>query len=203
MPFATPAAITDTASAGPFRLPLLGLLALSAAACTDVVTDLLPAGLLPQMGASLRVPDSRIGYLVTAFAIASAVAAVPVMAALVRIQRRVALIGALVGIALCNCPASFALLGAVALVLVAWVRWAVPIISAGRVHDRVPLRMVVSMPGIRGVLVVTFFAAHRPSSDVHLHRAVRRPHRVRQDGPGVARVRAGHGLRDLADRDDG
>src|SRR6185437_13356760 len=102
MPFATPAAITDTASAGRFRLSLLGLLALSAAACTDVVTDLLPAGLLRQMGASLRVPDSRIGYLVSAFAIASAVAAVPVTAALVRIPRRVALIGALVGFALCN-----------------------------------------------------------------------------------------------------
>ena len=229
MPFATLATITDTASAGPFRLPLLGLLALSAAACTDVVTDLLPVGLLPQMGASLGVPDSRIGYLVSAFAIASAVAAVPVTAATVRIPRRVALMGALVGFALCNgvtaispsypltfaarllagvmggalwsmlagyavlmvppdrraraiaivlagitvalClgipagtalagaigwRASFALLGAVALALVAWVRWAVPIISAGRVHDRVPVRMVVSMPGIRGVLVVTF-----------------------------------------------
>src|SRR5215468_3501444 len=102
MPVATPATIRITAPPGRFRLPLLGLLALSAAACIDVMTDLLPAGLLPQMGASLRVPDSRIGYLVSAFAIASAVAAIPVTAALGRIPRRVALIGALAGFALCN-----------------------------------------------------------------------------------------------------
>jgi predicted MFS family arabinose efflux permease len=227
MPFARPATITDIAPARPSRLPLLGLLALSAAACTDVVTDLLPAGLLPQMSASLRVPEFRIGYLVSAFAIASAVAAIPVTAGLTRISRRVALIGVLVGFALCNgvtaispsypltlaarllagvmggalwsmlagyaalivrpdrraraiaivlagitvalClpagtalaaaigwRASFALLSAVALVLVAWVRWAVPIVTAGRDCERVPVRLVATMPGIRGVLVVTF-----------------------------------------------
>src|SRR5215475_10549698 len=102
MPVATSATIATSAPPRRFRLPLSGLLALSAAACIDVMTDLLPAGLLPQMGASLRVPDSRIGYLVSAFAIASAVAAIPVTAALGRIPRRVALIGALAGFALCN-----------------------------------------------------------------------------------------------------
>jgi predicted MFS family arabinose efflux permease len=66
------------------------------------MTDLLPAGLLPQMGASLRVPESRVGYFVSAFAIASAVAAIPVTAALRRIPRRVALMTALAGFALFN-----------------------------------------------------------------------------------------------------
>lgn len=82
--------------------PLFGLLALATAAFTDVVTDLLPAGLLPQMSASLHVSDARIGLLVSAFAIASAVAAIPVTAVLRGLPRRAVLIGALAGFALCN-----------------------------------------------------------------------------------------------------
>src|SRR6266702_7620562 len=95
-----PAATAADAPAARLRLPLAGLLALSAAACTDVMTDLLPAGLLPQMSASLRVPESRIGYLVSAFAIASAVTAVPVTAAVRRVPRRTALMATLAGFAL-------------------------------------------------------------------------------------------------------
>ncbi len=102
MPVATPATAANRADAARIRLPLLGLLALSAAACTDAVTDLLPAGLLPQMGAALRVPEFRIGYLVSAFAIASAAAAIPATAALRRVPRPAALMAALAGFALCN-----------------------------------------------------------------------------------------------------
>ncbi len=82
--------------------PLLALLALATAAFTDVVTDLLPAGLLPAMSASLHVPEARIGLLVSAFAIASAVAAIPVTAVLRRLPRRAVLIAALSGFALCD-----------------------------------------------------------------------------------------------------
>ena len=52
--------------------PLAGLLALATAAFTDVMTDLLPAGLLPQMSGALHVPEARVGLLVTAFAVTSA-----------------------------------------------------------------------------------------------------------------------------------
>jgi predicted MFS family arabinose efflux permease len=82
--------------------PLFGLLALATAAFTDVVTDLLPAGLLPQMSGSLHVSGARIGLLVSAFAIASAVAAIPVTAVLRGLPRRAVLIGALTGFALCD-----------------------------------------------------------------------------------------------------
>jgi hypothetical protein len=70
------------------RLPLSGLLALAAAAFTDVMTDLLPAGSLPQMSGALRIPEARIGLLVSAFAIASALAAIPVTAAVRGLPRR-------------------------------------------------------------------------------------------------------------------
>lgn len=77
-----------------------GLLLLSAAAFTDVTIDLLPAGLLPQMSGALRVSPARIGLLVTAFAIASACAAIPVTALLRGLPRRPVLAGALAGFAL-------------------------------------------------------------------------------------------------------
>jgi predicted MFS family arabinose efflux permease len=78
---------------------ILALLVLSAAAFTDVVTDMLPAGLLPAMSASLHVSDARIGLLVTAFAIASAAAAIPVTSLLRNLPRRPVLAGALAGFA--------------------------------------------------------------------------------------------------------
>jgi predicted MFS family arabinose efflux permease len=81
---------------------MFALLALATAAFTDVVTDLLPAGLLPRMAASLHVPEARIGLLVSAFALASAVAAIPVTALLRGLPRRAVLIGALAGFALCD-----------------------------------------------------------------------------------------------------
>jgi predicted MFS family arabinose efflux permease len=78
---------------------ILALLVLAAAAFTDVVTDMLPAGLLPGMSASLHVSDARIGLLVTAFAIASAAAAIPVTMLLRGLPRRPVLAGALAGFA--------------------------------------------------------------------------------------------------------
>jgi predicted MFS family arabinose efflux permease len=89
------------------NLPLWGLLALATAAFTDVVTDLLPAGLLPQMSSGLHVSAERIGLLVSAFAIASSLAAIPVTAALRGLPRRPVLIGVLVGFALFDAVTAF------------------------------------------------------------------------------------------------
>jgi len=86
----------------PDTFPWWGLLALATAAFTDVVTDLLPAGLLPQMSSALHVPEARIGLLVSAFAIASALAAIPVTAVLRGLPRRPVLISVLAGFALLN-----------------------------------------------------------------------------------------------------
>ncbi|MFI2205770.1 MFS transporter [Streptomyces sp. NPDC020192] len=84
------------------RLPWSGLLALSCAAFTAVMTELLPAGLLPAMAPPLGVAESRIGFLVTAYAAASFAAAVPVTAALRGLPRRLVLSGALLGFAVSN-----------------------------------------------------------------------------------------------------
>jgi len=83
-------------------LPLPGLLALSTAAFTAVMTELLPAGLLPRMASDLRVSEGRIGFLVTGYALASFLAAVPLTAVLRGLPRRLVLIGTLVGFACCN-----------------------------------------------------------------------------------------------------
>ncbi|GAA3096785.1 MFS transporter [Streptomyces echinatus] len=84
------------------RLPWSGLLALSCAAFTAVLTELLPAGLLPAMAPPLGVAEYRIGFLVTAYAAASFVAAAPVTAALRGLPRRPVLCGALLGFAVSN-----------------------------------------------------------------------------------------------------
>ncbi|MET8450291.1 MFS transporter [Streptomyces sp. NPDC005209] len=86
----------------PAPLPWPGLLALSAAAFTAVMTELLPAGLLPSMAPALRVSESRVGFLVTAYAAASFLAAVPLTAALRGLPRRPVLVGALLGLACAN-----------------------------------------------------------------------------------------------------
>ncbi len=58
-------------------LPISGLLALALLGFIAILTETLPAGLLPQIGASLGVVDAATGQLVTAYALGSAVAALP------------------------------------------------------------------------------------------------------------------------------
>jgi predicted MFS family arabinose efflux permease len=207
---------------------LWGLLALCTAAFTAVTTQLLPAGLLPQMRGSLHVSQGRVGFLVGGYAVASFLAAIPLTAALRSRPRRPLLIGVLAGLALSNAvtavsscypltflarllagaldgtlwamllgyaarlvaakrrgraiaivlagitvalclgiPAatavaatvgwrtSFAALAALAVVLVAWVRWKLPNVAGDVAAGRVPLRRVAALPGIPAVLVVT------------------------------------------------
>lgn len=95
------------APSGVVKLPLWGLLALFAAAFTAVMTELLPAGLLPQMSAALRVSEGRVGFLVSIYAMASFLAAIPLTAALRGLPRRTVLIGVLVGFGLCNSVTAF------------------------------------------------------------------------------------------------
>ncbi|MFS8201504.1 MFS transporter [Streptomyces sp. CWNU-52B] len=98
----TTASLSDgpgTPSPAPPGLPLSGLLALSTAAFTAVLTELLPAGLLPRMAPDLGVSEARVGYLVTGYALASFLAAIPLTAALRGLPRRRVLIGALLGFA--------------------------------------------------------------------------------------------------------
>ncbi|MFF4255053.1 MFS transporter [Streptomyces sp. NPDC001663] len=86
----------------PAPLPWSGLLALSTAAFTAVMTELLPAGLLPEMAPALGVSEARVGFLVTAYAVASFAAAIPLTALLRGLPRRPVLAGALLGFAVSN-----------------------------------------------------------------------------------------------------
>ncbi|MER7564466.1 MFS transporter [Streptomyces sp. NPDC097941] len=91
-----------TALPAPAPLPWSGLLALSTAAFTAVLTELLPAGLLPRMAPALGVPEARIGFLVTGYAAASFAAAIPLTALLRGLPRRRVLVGALLCFAVSN-----------------------------------------------------------------------------------------------------
>lgn len=103
-PRATPpqAAPTATTTPAPPRLPLPALLALFTAAFGAVLTELLPAGLLPQLSEGLNVSEASAGFLVTGYAAASCLAAIPLTAALRGVRRRRVLITALLGFALAN-----------------------------------------------------------------------------------------------------
>src|SRR5450830_665024 len=65
------------ANAQPDALPLGGLLALACAGFITILTEAMPAGLLPQMGAGLGVSPALVGQLVTFYALGSLLAAIP------------------------------------------------------------------------------------------------------------------------------
>ncbi|WP_435037344.1 MFS transporter [Pseudomonas neuropathica] len=217
------------------RLPLGALLALATAGFITVMTEAMPAGLLPQMSNSLNVSQALIGQLVTLYAIGSILAAIPLTIATRGWRRRPLLLSAIGGFAIANSitalselywltliarfiagvfagllwallagyasrmvaphlqgraitvamlgapialslgiPAgtllgalvgwrlSFAIMTALTVVLVIWVRWQVPDFAGERVGKRLPLRQVFTLPGVRSVLLVTltYVVAH-------------------------------------------
>ena len=62
-------------------LPLGKLLALALAGFITIMTETVPAGLLPQIGQGLGVSEALAGQLVTLFAAGSVLAAIPIIAA--------------------------------------------------------------------------------------------------------------------------
>ncbi|WP_273828466.1 MFS transporter [Pseudomonas chlororaphis subsp. aureofaciens] len=62
---------------GADRLPLLALLALAASCFVTILTETLPAGLLLPISADLGISEAMAGQLVTAYAIGSLIAAIP------------------------------------------------------------------------------------------------------------------------------
>ena len=63
-------------------LPVGGLLALAMTGFIAILTETMPAGLLPQIGAALYVSPALTGQLVSLYAFGSLVAAIPLTAAL-------------------------------------------------------------------------------------------------------------------------
>jgi predicted MFS family arabinose efflux permease len=89
------------------RLPLGSLLALAMAAFITILTEALPAGLLPQMAQGLAVSEAWVGQTVTIYAIGSLVAAIPLTAATQGVRRRPLLLAALAGFVVANTVTTF------------------------------------------------------------------------------------------------
>jgi predicted MFS family arabinose efflux permease len=84
------------------RLPLASLLALAMAAFITILTEALPAGLLPQMAQGLSVSEGWVGQTVTIYAIGSLVAAIPLTVATQGMRRRPLLLAAIAGFVVAN-----------------------------------------------------------------------------------------------------
>ena len=210
-------------------LPLGGLLALAFAGFITILTEAMPAGLLPQMGEGLGVSPALVGQLVTLYALGSLLAAIPLTLWTRGWRRRPLLLVAIGGFALVNSvtafsshyglilvarffagvfagllwallagyasrmvaphlqgraiavamlgaplalslgvPAgtllgtvvgwrlSFAIMTGLTLVLLIWARWQLPDFAGQAAGKRLGLRQVLTLPGIRPVLWVTF-----------------------------------------------
>ncbi|WP_321874083.1 MFS transporter [Burkholderia ubonensis] len=92
----------EQAAASGERLPVANLLALATAGFITILTEALPAGLLPLMSGDLRVTEALVGQLVTVYAIGSIVAAIPLVAATRGTRRRRLLLAALGGFVASN-----------------------------------------------------------------------------------------------------
>ncbi|MCX5577028.1 MFS transporter [Kaistia terrae] len=95
-------ALPTGAAARPESLPIAGLLALAMAGFITLLTEVLPAGLLPKMSASLAVSESMAGQLITVYAMGSLLTAIPLIAATQALRRRRLLLLAIAGFAVTN-----------------------------------------------------------------------------------------------------
>ncbi|MFF2377055.1 MFS transporter [Streptomyces xiamenensis] len=91
----------DTAKAHG-KLPLPALVALAMAAFITVLTEALPAGVLPAMSEDLGVSESAAGQAVTVYALGTAAAAIPLTAATAGWRRKKLLLAGVAGFAVAN-----------------------------------------------------------------------------------------------------
>jgi predicted MFS family arabinose efflux permease len=92
----------DRAAAHGLRTRLPGLLSLATASGLAVTTEMLPVGLLPDIGATFSRPESVTGLLVTLYAVMVAALAVPLTVATTRFPRRPLLLATLLGYVVSN-----------------------------------------------------------------------------------------------------
>lgn len=67
-----------------------------------ILSELVPSGILPQMAEGLEAQESDIGFLVGVYALASAIAAIPLVSATLAFNRKTLLISLLIGFAVSN-----------------------------------------------------------------------------------------------------
>lgn len=84
------------------KLPLGALLALAMTGFICILTETLPAGLLPEIGRGLDVSASLTGQLVTVYALGSLLAAIPLTIATQRWRRRTVLLLTIIGFLIFN-----------------------------------------------------------------------------------------------------
>lgn len=96
---------TDTSpppSPADTRFPFAGLLALAATGFITLLTETMPAGMLPQMSRDLGVSEAAAGQSITIFAIGAILGAVPLTRATIGWQRKHLLLFAISGFAVAN-----------------------------------------------------------------------------------------------------
>ena len=86
----------------PPSLPLSSLLALTTASFIIILTEVLPAGLLPQLAASLDSSQAVMGQLISVYALGSVLAAIPLASATQGVGRRTLLLAAIGGFTVVN-----------------------------------------------------------------------------------------------------
>ncbi|RFA07715.1 MFS transporter [Subtercola boreus] len=79
--------------------PYVALFVLATAVFMSVTAEMMPTGLLPEMSAELGVTESQIGLLVTLFAVAVVITAVPLSALTRRFSRHTVIVGVLLAVA--------------------------------------------------------------------------------------------------------
>lgn len=84
------------------RLPVAGLTALAVAGFVTILTEALPAGLLPQIGGSLGVSEAMAGQWISIYALGSLLSAILLTAATRSWRRRPLLLSAIAGFAIAN-----------------------------------------------------------------------------------------------------
>lgn len=89
-------------SPGRDRLQVWPLLALTTAAFLAILTEALPAGVLPEMAAGLSVSESAAGQTLTVYALATGLSAIPVTAATAAWPRRRLMLAAVAAFAVAN-----------------------------------------------------------------------------------------------------
>jgi len=226
---------TLSADAAPDRLPIGALLALAMTGFICIVTETLPAGLLPLISDGLGISASMAGQMVTAYALGSVLAVIPLTIATRGWRRRNVLLLTIVGFLLFNSitalsshygltllarflagmaaglawsllagyarrmvephqqgkalalamvgtpialslgvplgtwlgglvgwRTTFGIMSALTLVLIVWVLVKVPDYPGQAAHQRMPLRKVLTTPGVRPVLavVISWMLAH-------------------------------------------
>lgn len=103
-----------TAKAG--RLPVAGLCALAVAGFVTILTEALPAGLLPQIAETLGVSEAAAGQWISIYALGSLAAAIPLTAATRSWRRRPLLLCTIIGFAIANLVTALTTIFAITLI---------------------------------------------------------------------------------------